>query len=56
MQTLKIRAGHEQIGKAKLKEPATYGAAAQGHVSVDLRERRLGVAVGAATGRAIPAH
>ena len=56
MQTLKIRAWHEQIGKAKLKEPATYGAAVQGHVGVDLQERRLGVAVGAAAGRAIPAH
>ena len=56
MQTLKIRAGHEQIGKAKLKERATYGAAVQGHVGVDLREHSLGVAVGAAAGRAIPAH
>ena len=50
MQTLKIRAGHEQIGKGTSKERATYGPAVQGHV--DLRECRIGFAVG----RAIPAH
>ena len=50
MQTLKIRAGHEQIGKGTSKERATYGAAVQGHV--DLRECCIGFAVG----HAIPAH
>jgi len=59
-----IRAGHEHIGKGKSKECATYGAAVQGHVGVDLRERRIGFAVsravlgGAACGglaQAVPA-